>query len=85
MTRNPQTCQVNYVRFGDLPADWRVHSVRDEMVSFFGNISDVDYFLLAPKQCLSYMYLFIKSVIKMTNHRLAMQRKVPLGGQKGAR
>jgi hypothetical protein len=56
-----------------------------KMVSFFGNISDVDYFLLAPKQCLSYMYLLIESVIKMTDHRLAMQRKVPLGGQKGAR
>jgi hypothetical protein len=57
----------------------------DDIAAPFGNVSGSDYFLLAHQGCLSYMFLFIEYLSKLTNHRVALQRKMPLGGQKGAR
>jgi len=57
----------------------------DDIMAPFGNVSGSDYFLLAHQGCLSYMFLFIEDLCKLTNHRVALQRKMPLGGQKGAR
>jgi hypothetical protein len=57
----------------------------DDIAALDGIISGSDYFLLAHQECLSYMCLFIEDLDKLTNHRLAPQRKMPLDGQKGAR
>jgi hypothetical protein len=57
----------------------------DDIAAPNGNISGSDYFLLAHQGCLSYMCLFIEYLDKLTNHRVALQRKKPLDGQKGAR
>jgi hypothetical protein len=81
MTQNPQTCQVNYARF-----DGPVLGLPGEAIAApYGNISGGDYFLLAHQECLSYMCLFIEDLDKLTDHRFALQRKMPLDGQKGAR
>jgi hypothetical protein len=78
MTQNPQTCQVNYVRFGSPAAGSRLRRR-------VGNISRGDYFLLAHQESLSYMCLFIEDLDKLTNHRFAPQRNMTFDGQKGAR
>jgi hypothetical protein len=57
----------------------------DDIAAPNGNISGGNYFLLAHQGCLSYMCLFIEYLDKLTNHRVALQRKMPLDGQKGAR
>jgi hypothetical protein len=60
-------------------------SLGDDIAAPYGNVSGSDYFLLAHQGCLSYMFLFIEDLSKLTNHRVALQRKMPLDGQKGAR
>jgi hypothetical protein len=42
-------------------------------------------FFLAHQESLSYMCLFIEDLDKLTSHRFALQRKMPLDGPKGAR
>jgi hypothetical protein len=56
----------------------------DDSAAPYGNISGGD-FLLAHQESLSYMCLFIEDLDKLTSHRFALQRKMPLDGPKGAR
>jgi hypothetical protein len=57
----------------------------DDIAALGGIIYGGDYFLLAHQECLRYMCFFIEDLDKLTSHRLAPQRKMPLDGQKGAR